>query len=119
MADNKKETKEQGAYLVINNQVFPLNKDRVTIGRKLDNDLVIQDPLVSRNHAAIHAEHGKFIIYDLESTGGTYLNNKKIDQSALYSGDIILLANVALMFVNDTNISSRSDKTTGRLADKL
>lgn len=39
------------AYLIVNSEVFPLNRELVNIGRKLDNHIVIHDPRVSRNHA--------------------------------------------------------------------
>lgn len=105
MAKNKpldEQKKGKGAYLVINNQIFPLNKEVTTIGRKLENDLVIQDFLVSRSHAEIRFEKGKYYLYDLESTGGTFLNQKKVSKGLLYSGDIILLASVPVMFIDDT-----------------
>jgi pSer/pThr/pTyr-binding forkhead associated (FHA) protein len=105
MAKNKpldKGKEEKGAYLVINNQIFPLNKEVTTIGRKLENDLVLQDFLVSRSHAEIRFEKGKYHIYDLDSTGGTFLNQKKVSKGLLYSGDIILLASVPVMFIDDS-----------------
>jgi pSer/pThr/pTyr-binding forkhead associated (FHA) protein len=106
----------KGAYLVINSQVFPIKQELVKIGRKLDNDLVIQEPLVSRYHAEIRLEDEKFHLHDLESTGGTFLNQKKIASSVLYSGDIILLANVPVMFIDDsTNLIVPAEETTGHL----
>ena len=96
---------ENGVYLVVHNRIFPLDKDVITIGRKLENDLVIKDGLISRNHAEIRFEDEKYHLYDLDSTGGTYLNQKKISKSILYSGDIILLASVPMMFIDD-NIKS-------------
>ena len=106
----------KGAYLVLNNQIYPLNKIITSIGRKLDNDLVIQDSMISRYHAEIHLENSKFYLEDLKSTGGTFLNNKKIDSSALFSGDIILLANTPIMFVHDAeSIYSSSRRETGSL----
>ncbi len=98
--DGQKE--EKGAYLVINNQIFPLKKEVTTIGRKLENDLVIQDFLVSRCHAEIRKEDGKYYLYDLDSTGGTFLNQKKVSKGLLYSGDIILLTSVPVMFIDDS-----------------
>lgn len=92
---------ENGVYLVINNRIFPIDKDVITIGRKLENDLVIKDFLISRKHAEIRFENGKYHIYDLSSTGGTFLNQKKISNSILYSGDIIFLASVPMMFIED------------------
>ena len=90
----------------------------MTIGRKLDNDLVIHDNLISRYHAEIRYEEKQFSILDLESTGGTFLNNKKIKKSILYSGDIILMANVPIMFVDQReSLEKKSSETTGKLAD--
>jgi len=103
-------------YLLINNQIFPITKSLISIGRKLDNDLVIQDPMVSRNHAAIYTEDGKFIIKDMGSTGGTFVNNKKVDEAVLFSGDIILLSSIPLMFINDNpSIYKRSEIETDTL----
>ena len=70
---------EENAYLVINSQIFPLQRITTNIGRKLENDLVIQDALVSRLHAQIRYEEGQFVLYDMESTGGTFVNNKKVE----------------------------------------
>jgi pSer/pThr/pTyr-binding forkhead associated (FHA) protein len=110
----------EGAYLVINNQIFPIQNDVTRIGRKLDNDLVIQDPLLSRHHAEIRLVEDKFRIFDLDSTGGTFLNNKKVGESVLYSGDIILLANVPVMFVHDKKgVTSTSEEETGKLANRI
>jgi pSer/pThr/pTyr-binding forkhead associated (FHA) protein len=104
----------QRVYLVINSQVFPLKKEITTLGRKLDNDLVLQDALVSRYHAEIKYEDGRFTIYDLDSTSGTFLNNKKIKKSILYSGDLILLANIPIMFIDESgSLESEADKITG------
>jgi pSer/pThr/pTyr-binding forkhead associated (FHA) protein len=86
---------------MINNRIFPIDKNVIKIGRKLENDLVVTDVLVSRKHAEIRFEDDKYHIFDLNSTGGTFLNQKKITKSILYSGDIILLASVPMMFIND------------------
>lgn len=118
MNDTLQDENSNGVFLVINNQLFPLKRPVTKIGRMLDNDLVIQDSLVSRHHAEIHYEGNKYKIYDKESTGGTYLNNKKIKVSTLYSGDIILLANVPIMFINDKHkLDTRGAEETGKLAD--
>jgi pSer/pThr/pTyr-binding forkhead associated (FHA) protein len=103
----------QEVYLVINSQVFPLKKEITSLGRKLDNDLVLQDALISRYHAEIKFEDGKFTLYDLDSTSGTFLNNKKIKKSILYSGDLILLANIPIMFIDESgSLESAADKET-------
>ncbi len=104
------------AYLVINSQIYPIMKETTRIGRKLDNDIVIQDAMVSRYHAEIKQEEGLFHIVDLDSTSGTFLNQKKVTKTQLFSGDVILLANVPIMFIDDSaGITSSLNKNTGVL----
>lgn len=111
-------SKNLKAYLVINNQIFHLREKITKIGRKLDNHFVIQDPLVSRNHAEIKLEGEDYYLIDLASTGGTFLNNKKISESKLLSGDIILLANVPVIFIIDKKmVYSQGDIATGTLSN--
>lgn len=110
----------ENIYLVINSQVYHISNSITKIGRKLDNDLVIQDIMISRHHAEIRFENNDFVIYDLDSSGGIFINNKKLEKGILYSGDIVLLANVPIMFMNEnTDLEEESSKKTGSLpADK-
>ena len=118
MRNNNDPNQEKKAYLIVNSQVFPLTREITTIGRKLDNDLVIQDILVSRKHSEIRFVDGKYYIHDLGSTGGTYLNNKKINESILYSGDLILISNIPLMFIDESrNLELDASKRTGDLSE--
>ena len=111
-----KKPKNKPAYLILNAQAFPLIKEFTTIGRKLDNDLVIQDLLVSRHHAEIVQREGSYFIKDKNSTGGTYLNNKRIKEAQLFSNDLILLANTPLMFIQeDQKFKEKSDTPTDSL----
>ena len=101
-------------FLMINQQVYPLTKAVTTIGRGLDNDIVIQDILVSRYHSEIRYEDDKYVLYDKQSSGGTFLNNKQIEKSILYSGDLILCATTPIMFVSETGpLESAADEQTG------
>jgi pSer/pThr/pTyr-binding forkhead associated (FHA) protein len=116
--ENNTTHKEKKAYLIVNSQVFPLTKEVTTIGRKLDNDLVIQDILVSRKHAEIRYEDDQYFIFDLDSTGGTYLNNKKITEAKLFSGDLILISNIPLMFIDESkSLEADSSASTGELSE--
>ncbi|MBN2502978.1 MAG: FHA domain-containing protein [Anaerolineales bacterium] len=85
--------------LVANLNIIPLNKKTTTIGRKLENDFVINDLTVSRVHAKICREDGIYVIYDLNSSGGTFINNAKVQRQPLRSGDVILLGKFPIMFV--------------------
>jgi len=90
------------AFLIVEGvKVFPLKHVLVTIGRRLDNTLVIDDPRVSRNHAQMRAIKGRYVLFDLNSTGGTFVNGQRANQTVLYPGDVISVAGVALIFGQD------------------
>ncbi len=75
-----------------------LERDTVTIGRALDNDLVVEGPLVSRHHAEIRQQYGRFYLTDLQSTNGTLLNGRRVVGSFLADGDRIRIGDVELRF---------------------
>jgi len=90
------------AFLIIEGvKVHPLKETVVNIGRRLENHLVIDDPRISRNHAQLRAIKGRFVLFDLNSTGGTFVNGQRTSQTVLYPGDVISLAGVALIFGQD------------------
>ena len=102
----------ENAFLIIEGvKVHPLNESVVNIGRRLENQLVIDDPRVSRNHAQLRAIKGRFVLFDLNSTGGTFVNGQRTSQTVLYPGDVISLAGVALIFGQD-NPPPRPDLAT-------
>jgi pSer/pThr/pTyr-binding forkhead associated (FHA) protein len=92
----------QNAFLIVDGvKVFPLTAPVINIGRRLDNQLVIDDPRISRNHAQLRAIKGRFVIFDLNSTGGTFVNGQRTSQSVMYPGDVVSLAGVPLVFGQD------------------
>jgi len=92
----------ESAFLIVDGvKVFPLTQAVVNIGRRLDNQLVIDDPRISRNHAQLRAIKGRFVVFDLNSTGGTFVNGQRTSQSVMYPGDVISLAGVPLVFGQD------------------
>ena len=106
---NEGETIPENAFLIVEGvKVFPLNLPVINIGRRLDNQLTIDDPRVSRNHAQLRAIKGRYVVFDLNSTGGTFVNGQRTSQSVLYPGDVISLAAVALIFGQD-NPPPRTD----------
>jgi pSer/pThr/pTyr-binding forkhead associated (FHA) protein len=87
------------AFLIVDGtQVIPLHESVLNIGRSSQNDLVISDPRVSRSHAQIRAINAKFVIFDLDSTGGTLVNNKRVVQQVLHPGDVISLAGMPIIY---------------------
>jgi len=92
------------AFLIVNGtQAFPLNQAVVNIGRRPDNHLVIDDARISRVHAQLRAIHGHYVIFDLDSTGGTFVNDQPVHHSVLFPGDLVSLAGVPLIYGQDTN----------------
>lgn len=87
------------AFLVINGiDLFPLKLPITSIGRKLDSELVLNDPRVSRRHAELRCFRGRFVVFDMGSSGGTYVNGHRVTHSVVYDGDVISLAGVQLVF---------------------
>jgi pSer/pThr/pTyr-binding forkhead associated (FHA) protein len=106
----------KNVFLIINQQITPITRDVTRLGRQLDNDVVFQEESVSRNHAEIHCEQGKYVLHDLQSTSGTFVNSRRIERCVLNSGDLISLANVQFMFVNNNpRIASNSAIATRSL----
>ncbi len=87
------------AFLILNgSQIYPLQAAVINLGRRLENQIVIDDPRVSRNHAQLRAIRGQFVLFDLNSTGGTFVNGQRITQSILQPGDVISLAGISIIY---------------------
>ena len=87
------------AFLVIEaGRIYPLVKPVINIGRGLENHVVIDDLRASRSHAQLRASKGHFVLFDLNSTGGTFVNGQRITETILYPGDTISVGGVILMF---------------------
>ncbi|HEX9331349.1 MAG TPA: FHA domain-containing protein [Anaerolineales bacterium] len=107
---------QPGVFLIINKQIIPLTKTVTTLGRQLENDIVFHEEFLSRFHAEIVHENDKYVLYDKDSTSGTFVNGKRIDRCVLNSGDLISLANIYIMFVNNNpKIAGKSLGTTQSL----
>lgn len=92
----------QDAFLIINgSQTYPLRQTVVNIGRRLTNHVVVDDPRVSREHCQLRAVRGQYIVCDLNSTGGTFVNGVRISQRRLSPGDVISLAGVPIIYGED------------------
>ena len=116
MDETKSTSLEQNVFLIFNRQIIPLDKKITRLGRLLDNDIVFNEEFVSRFHAEIRLEDGKYVLYDNESTSGTFVNSQKIDRCILNSGDLISLASIQIMFVNNNaRLVDRARGTTQSL----
>lgn len=88
-------------YSYEQNRRYPLKGLRVTIGRGMDNDIVISDPGASRHHAVFTYEGDVWMVNDNNSTNGTYLNGESITKHLLVSTDVIELGTTRLEFMED------------------
>ncbi|MBW1887193.1 MAG: FHA domain-containing protein, partial [Deltaproteobacteria bacterium] len=88
--------------LMFNKQVikeYPLLKESVTIGRDEDNTITIDNLAVSGYHARIDIAGPDFIVTDLQSTNGTFVNDKKVVSHKLSHGDNVMVGKHVILFV--------------------
>lgn len=78
---------------------FILKEDKYTIGRGSDADIDTRDESVSRRHAELLKQNNRYVISDLDSRSGLYVNNCKIDRWTLKDGDIVRLGSTIFQFV--------------------
>ena len=77
---------------------MPISEAVITIGRGLENDIILDDVRVSRHHAQLRRRYGQYVLYDLDSTGGTTVNGRPVREAALQPGDVLSLAGVKVRF---------------------
>lgn len=86
-----------------------IDKPQFRIGRATDNEISIDDELVSKTHAVIEAMENQsqgvfeYYIQDQQSTNGTYVNNKKVELYKLSNGDVVRIGMSNFKFLDDTN----------------
>jgi len=89
-------------FLIIGGQRHvPLTAPTVNIGRALDNDIIIEHPHVSRHHAQLRRRYGRYVLYDLGSSGGTLVNGYPVQECVLRSGDVISLADYEVIYAEE------------------
>jgi phosphoserine phosphatase RsbU/P len=109
-------------------RIINLDHSPFSVGRKVDKDLVIADPRVSRDHAIIVSENGGFCVVDQGSKHGTFVNGEKVDRRALERNDRVefgvrdvayvifnpqhTTTNTAREFLSQISVMHISDETT-------
>lgn len=90
------------AYLIVQgNQTVSIAQNVFNIGRRADNDLVLDDPRISRTHLQIRAIRGHYTVFDLNSTGGTLVNGNPVREHMLVAGDVITIGGISLIYGED------------------
>jgi predicted component of type VI protein secretion system len=102
------------------NQVFELTKDVYTAGREAGNDIAIEDTQISRHHARLLRQGNSFVVEDLGSTNGTFVNGRRVTGPVLLSnGDMLGFADTIVLAVqiqspmSDATVISRGAGATG------
>lgn len=81
-----------------NNREFPLSEGDNTIGRKADNSVLVDSPLVSSHHAVIVIEGSSATVQDLDSTNGVRVNSRQVQTAPLHHKDIVQLGSLEFLF---------------------
>jgi diguanylate cyclase (GGDEF)-like protein len=91
-------------------QQFVLDGNNMVIGRQPDCDICIADESISRTHAEISKDYDKkYSVTDLDSTNGTYLNDRRIkpkERATLKDGDLLKVGNIILKFIAEGSIDN-------------
>ncbi|MEM7304098.1 MAG: FHA domain-containing protein [Pseudomonadota bacterium] len=82
---------------------YPITRERITIGRKPDNDVCINSLAISGYHTQIITVLNSSFLEDLNSTNGTFVNSQSVKKHALEDGDLIVIGDHQLRFVDEND----------------
>jgi hypothetical protein len=92
----------RGAFLILGDgRHFSLEDPLINVGRRIDNQIILEDAHVSRTHCQLRVRDGRYVLFDLGSTGGTQVNGRKVKQHILRPGDVITIAESRLVYGED------------------
>src|SRR5690606_16533592 len=88
--------------LLIDGQTsIALDGGLINIGRSQRNQIVLDDPHVSRQHAQIRLRFGHYMLFDTTSQGGTYVNEVRVREHRLQPGDVIRIGKTRMVYLED------------------
>lgn len=98
---------------------YPLNKQRISIGRRPANDIHIDNLAVSGEHAVILTIGKDSFLEDLNSTNGTLVNHKRVQKQMLRHGDLIEFSNYKLTYINEDKAAGAGASPPAMLAGRV
>jgi len=96
---------------------FTLEGDQITVGRDSTNEIVINDAEVSRRHARLTFQGGKYVLEDLGSTNGTFVNGQRLaGPRVLKSGEVVSFGEQIVLVFESTNLDAGATMVSPRAA---
>ncbi|MEZ4704696.1 MAG: GGDEF domain-containing protein [Bdellovibrionota bacterium] len=92
-----------------------VNQEKI-VGRSMACEIRVNEDNVSRQHARIYFNGTNYVVEDLNSTNGTFVNTKKITTSVLTDGDLVMIGNTILKYISGENFENRYHEELYRLA---
>jgi pilus assembly protein CpaF len=100
--------------------VFPLEGEQLTIGRDAANGVAINDAEVSRKHSRLSFQGGKYVIEDLGSTNGTFVNGQRLSGPVvLKPGDVVSLGEQIVLMYDSVNMDPGATMASPRKAARV
>lgn len=101
--------------VIINGErIIPLGEPVINIGRGRDNHIIIDDIYMSRHHVQLRLRFGVYVLFDVQSQAGTFVNNTPVKEHRLQSGDVIRVGRTQLVYIEDDPLSdSQADSSDG------
>lgn len=89
----------QGTSVGLEGHRFSLRAGRQTIGRRENNDIVVNEPSVSSAHAWIINQQGHYVVMNTLSTNGTFVNDRRVHEASIKHGDRVRFGQVEFVFL--------------------
>ncbi|MCB0327699.1 MAG: GGDEF domain-containing protein [Bdellovibrionales bacterium] len=116
----KEDQNQRGCLVTIHGQNMGkryelINQEKI-VGRSMACEIRVNEENVSRQHARIYFNGTNYVVEDLNSTNGTFLNTKKVTSSVLSDGDLVMIGNTILKYISGQNFENRYHEELYRLA---
>lgn len=98
-------------HIIQETKVVPLTQSLINIGRESSNDIVIRDARVSRHHLQLRKRFGAYTLFDVDSRGGTLVNDTAVREHRLQDGDVIHIGHTRLVYTDKTSHRPSDDIT--------
>lgn len=94
---------------------YELQEESLTLGRDGANAIQLQDSQISRCHAQVKKEEGRYIIRDLDSKNGILVNDNQVREQKLVSGDCIKIGSITLRYIQDADTEDKGLMDSGEM----